>query len=38
LQVRGAGGDWISTVDPASGKTYYSNKVTQKVQWHRPTD
>jgi hypothetical protein len=37
VQVRG-GGDWISTVDPASGKAYYANKVTGKVQWHRPTD
>mmetsp|Transcript_50574 Transcript_50574/g.99066 ORF Transcript_50574/g.99066 Transcript_50574/m.99066 type:complete len:533 (+) Transcript_50574:65-1663(+) len=31
-------GDWIRRVDPASGKTYYANFVTQASSWVVPPD
>jgi hypothetical protein len=27
---------WAPTVDPASGRTYYFNKVTKETSWTRP--
>ena len=29
---------WTSAIDPASNRTYYANKVTQKTQWMRPDE
>ena len=29
---------WTSAIDPASNRTYYANKVTQKTQWVRPDE
>ncbi|CAJ1954685.1 unnamed protein product [Cylindrotheca closterium] len=30
-------GDWIETVDEASGQTYYFNTVTQETSWKKPS-
>jgi hypothetical protein len=35
LQV--ASHNWVSKVDPASGKTYYINTVTKNSQWDPPS-
>jgi hypothetical protein len=29
--------DWVSKVDPASGRTYHVNKLTKESRWHPPT-
>ena len=28
--------NWMATVDPASGRTYYYNRLTRVTQWERP--
>jgi hypothetical protein len=28
--------DWVETVDPSSGQTYYFNQVTQETSWDKP--
>lgn len=30
------GGNWVETLDPNTGKTYYANVVTKEVTWSRP--
>jgi len=32
------GGDWVETVDPNSGKTYYANLVTKETSWTFPAE
>lgn len=30
-------GEWLETVDPASGNTYYWHSISRDVSWHRPS-
>ena len=34
----GAGGAWIAQVDPASGRTYYTNRETGESSWEAPPE
>mmetsp|Transcript_6841 Transcript_6841/g.8940 ORF Transcript_6841/g.8940 Transcript_6841/m.8940 type:complete len:789 (+) Transcript_6841:150-2516(+) len=36
-KVKKIGGNWVETVDPNSGKTYYANVVTKETTWSYPT-